>query len=376
MGPGRALSGLSSMNTATRKLKVVHIIPTLALGGAERILTELVRYGNRDAFDFAVITIVDGGPLEADIRELGVPYYPLKKTSELGLVMLVELIALLNRLEPDIVHTHLFGGHLWGEIASKLNRVPHLVFSEQNTDVDIGELKHRIKQVLSYGSSAVVAASDGIKKFLVEEENFPTDKITVIRNAVETGRFAQIPPAPFGEVMQLLAIGRLEPQKGHDILLNALSTLRDVPWELTLVGEGSAKDSLVDLAIINHMHDRVHFVGTHMDVAPYLAASDVVVMSSRWEGIGLVIMEAMAAGRTVIASNVGGIPELIDDGVTGMLVPVEDVDALQVAIRRVWQNQAAARELGAAARVKAQKDFDIRAMVADYERVYAHLAHQ
>ncbi len=364
------------MNTATRKLKVVHIIPTLALGGAERILTELVRYGNRDAFDFAVITIVDGGPLEADIRELGVPYYPLKKTSELGLVMLVELIALLNRLEPDIVHTHLFGGHLWGEIASKLNRVPHLVFSEQNTDVDIGELKHRIKQVLSYGSSAVVAASDGIKKFLVEEENFPTDKITVIRNAVETGRFAQIPPAPFGEVMQLLAIGRLEPQKGHDILLNALSTLRDVPWELTLVGEGSAKDSLVDLAIINHMHDRVHFVGTHMDVAPYLAASDVVVMSSRWEGIGLVIMEAMAAGRTVIASNVGGIPELIDDGVTGMLVPVEDVDALQVAIRRVWQNQAAARELGAAARVKAQKDFDIRAMVADYERVYAHLAHQ
>jgi glycosyltransferase involved in cell wall biosynthesis len=229
---------------------------------------------------------------------------------------------------------------------------------------------------LSYGSSAVVAASNGIREFLIEEEHLPAEKITVIRNAVETTRFADVPPAPFGETLKLLAIGRLEPQKGHDVLLNALAGLRDVPWELTLVGEGSARDDLVDIAVMNRIHDRVHFVGTHLDVEPFLAACDVVVMPSRWEGIGLVIMEGMAAGRPVVASRIGGIPELIDDKKNGLLVPIEDVAALQEALRFMWTNQSAARALGAAARVKAQQVFDVRAMVAAYERVYAHLAHQ
>lgn len=355
------------------KIKIVHIIPTLAMGGAERILTDLVRYGNREKYDFAVVTIVDGGPFEQDIRALGVPYYPLKKTTELGLAMLVELTALLNRLKPDIVHTHLFGGHLWGEVASKLNRVPVLVFSEQNTDVDVGELKHRIKQVLSYGSSAVVAASEGVRNFLADEEYIPRDKIVVIRNAVHVAPYLSVPAPAFTEKFRLISIGRLERQKGHDILLEALSRMTQIPWELTLVGDGSLRDDLYDRAVLLRIHDRVRFVGTVLDVAPLLAICDAVVMPSRWEGIGLVIMEGMAAGRPVIASRVGGIPELLEHGKTGLLVPSEDSGALAQALTWVWQHPDGARAIGAGARDYARTTCDVRDMVKKYEALYAHL---
>ncbi len=358
------------------KIKIVHIIPTLAMGGAERILTDLIRYGNHKKYDFAVVTLVDGGPFEQDIRGLGIPYYPLKKTTELGLAMLLELTALLNRLKPDIVHTHLFGGHLWGEVASKLNRVPVLVFSEQNTDVDLGELKHRIKQVLSYGSSAVVAASEGVRNFLADEEHISRDKIVVIRNAVSVEKYLSVPPPLFTEKFRLVCIGRLERQKGHDILLEALSRITQIPWELTLVGDGSLREDLLDRAVLWHIHDRVRFAGTVMDVAPFLADSDAVVMPSRWEGIGLVIMEGMAAGRPVIASRVGGIPELIEQGKTGLLVPPEDSIALAQAITWMWEHPDAARALGAAAREKARTQCNVQEMVTQYEALYAHLTGQ
>lgn len=356
-----------------RKIKIVHIIPTLHLGGAERIMIDLVRYGNKDAFDFSVITLVDGGPFVDTLRSLGIPYYPLTKSTEIGLGMFVELTSLLNRLEPDIVHTHLFGGHLWGQVASMLNRVPLVVASEQNTDVDIGELKHRIKQVLSYSADLVVAASSAIRDFLVKKEHVSADKIVVVRNAVEIERYLNLPPPKFEEKLRLLAIGRLEEQKGHDILLEALSQLQQLPCELTVVGEGSLLEDLVDRATLLHLNDRVHFVGTILDVAPLIAKHDVIVMPSRWEGIGLVVMEGMAAARPVVASRVGGIPELIEHGQTGLLVPPDDASALADALRWVWENPSAARALGAAARESARANFDVRKMVAEYERFYAHL---
>lgn len=354
------------------KIKLVHIIPTLNLGGAERVLVNLLKYGNRDVFDFSVITTVDGGPLEEEVRALGVPYFALTKSTEIGLGMLMDLTALLNRLEPDIVHTHLFGGHLWGQVASTLNRIPIMVQSEQNTDVDIGEVKHIIKQALSYQADAVVAASDSVRDFLIKREHYPEKKILVVKNAIEVERFLGIAAPQFKDVLKLLVIGRLEPQKGHDVLFEALSQAQ-FPWELTVVGEGSLAEDLVDRTTLLRIQDRIKFIGTTLDVEPLLAEHDVVVMPSRWEGIGLVIMEGLAAGRPVVASAVGGIREIIEHGKTGFLVPPEHPEELRGALQWVWEHPDAARAIGAAGREYAQKHFDVREMVKQYERLYAHL---
>jgi len=359
-----------------RKIKVVHIIPTLDLGGAERILVDLVRHGNRDVFDFCVITIVGGGPLENELRAAGIPYYSLKKTTVFGLGMLVELTHLLNRLEPDIVHTHLFGAHLWGQVASMLNRVPIMVASEQNTDVDLGELRTRIKQVLSYSADTVIAGSNASRDFLVKQGHISEDKIVVVRNAIETKKYVDVAPPEFGETLKLLAIGRLQEQKGHDILIEALTKLHGIPWELTILGTGELLDELSDRVTLHHLNNRVHFAGASLGVAEVIAAHDVVVMPSRWEGVGLVVMEGMAAGRPVIASNVGGIPELIEHGKTGLLVQSENPAALADAIAWVWEHQDAARAIGARGREFTRENCDVADMVKQYERVYAHLTHQ
>ncbi len=358
-----------------KKIKIVHIIPTLHLGGAERILTELLRFGDRDTYDFSVITIVDGGPLENDIRKLGVPYYALRKSTDMGLGMLLELTRLLNRLDPDIVHTHLFGAHLWGQVASLLNRVPVLVASEQNTDVDLGELRHRIKKVLSFSADVMVAASNAVRDFLIAEERIASEKIVVIRNAIDTSHYGKIPPPHFEETLRMISIGRLEPQKGHDILFEALSSLQ-FPWKLTLVGQGSLADDLADRAVLLRINEHVHFVGEILDVSPLIAEADVVVMPSRWEGIGLVIMEGMAAGRPVVASQVGGIPELLTHGETGFLVPPENPVALAEMLTWVWEHPKEAREIGLRARAHAHAACDVREMVKKYEQLYAHFAHQ
>ncbi len=359
-----------------RKIKVVHIIPTLDLGGAERIAVDLVRFGNHEVFDFSVVTIVGGGPLEADLRAAGVPYYSLTKFTTLGLGMLVELTQLLNRLEPDIVHTHLFGAHLWGQVASMLNRVPFMVASEQNTDVDLGELRTRVKQLLSYSADTVIAASDAIREFLITQGHISEEKIVVIRNAIDTMQYLALPAPQFGPKLKLLSIGRLTPQKGHDILIEALTGLHDVPFELTIAGVGELLDDLSDRVTLHHLNDRVQFLGTTNDVPALIGEYDVVVMPSRWEGIGLVVMEGMAAARPVIASNVGGIPEIVEHGKTGVLVQSENPTALAEAIRWVWEHQSAAGAIGLRAREYARVQCDVREMVKQYERVYAHLTHQ
>lgn len=359
-----------------KKTKIVHIIPTLELGGAERIMVDLIVNGNRDIFEYSVVTIVGGGPLENELRAAGIPYYSLRKDLMFGLGMLVELTQLLNRLDPDIVHTHLFGAHLWGQVASMLNRVPIMVASEQNTDVDLGELRTRIKQVLSYSADTVIAGSDAIRDFLINQGHISDDKIVVIRNAINTQRYLEVPPSKFEQPMKLLAIGRLWPQKGHDILIDALSKLHAIPWQLTIVGTGDLLDDLMDRVTLHHLNDRVHFVGTKTDIPTVIAQHDVVVMPSRWEGIGLVVMEGMASARTVIASNVGGIPELIEHGKTGLLVQPENQQALAEAIMWVWEHQDQAHKISMNAREYARENCDIKQMVKQYERVYAHLINQ
>lgn len=360
----------------TKKIKVVHIIPTLGLGGAERVLVDLVVHGNRDLYDFSVITIIDGGPLENELRAAGIPYYALKKDALFGVGMLAQLTQLLNRLDPDIVHTHLFGAHLWGLVASMLNRVPILVASEQNTDVDLGELRTRIKQALSYSADAVVAASDAIKQFLITEGHIPEEKITVIRNAIDTRKYVELPEPALNEPLRLLVIGRLWRQKGHDVLIDALSRLHSVSWELSILGSGDLLSDLVDQVTLHHLNDRVHFLGTTTDVPSVLEAHDILLVPSRWEGIGLVVMEGMAGARPVIASNVGGIPEIIQHGSTGLLVEPENSQGIIDAIEWVATHTDSARTMARNARRFAIERCDISQMIEQYEALYARLTRQ
>ena len=152
--------------------------------------------------------------------------------------------------------------------------------------------------------------------------------------------------------------------------MDAFSKIANRDWDLTIIGEGSLKSAIQDRVTLLHLRDKVKLVGGTNDIPALMGKFDCVVMPSRWEGLGLSAMEAQASGRLVIASQVGGLPEIIKDGETGILVEPENVEALAAALAAPFANPVYARTLAQRARERALAEFDIREMVRRYETLY------
>lgn len=351
------------------------MIPTLQFGGAERLVVEIARRIDAAQFDLSVVTIVAGGPLAETLRAVQVPYVTFTKTSRFGLRLVWQLYQLFRRERPDIVHTHLFGADAWGKIAAWLARVPVVVSTEHNTWYDESSVKHRMKGMFARLSDRIIAISRAVAQYMVREEHVPEKKISIIRNGVDVDAFVSLPmPQPrTGMPVRFLSIGRLEPQKGFDILLEACSLIREAAWSLTIVGAGSQLSSLQEQARALAIDQKVQFYGTTDTVAAVMGEHDVFVLPSRWEGLGLVVMEAMAAGRAVIATRVGGVPESIEHGKTGFLVAPENSQELADALRFAIERRDDMARLGGAARAYAQENCTIGQMVRSYEALYREL---
>jgi len=218
-----------------------------------------------------------------------------------------------------------------------------------------------------------VAVSEAVKNYSITVDKIDPRKIIVIRNGIEVERFARLPTARFGGTVHFGIIGRLEEQKGHLWALDAFSKIVNRDWDLTIIGEGTLKSMIQDRVTFLHLRDKVKFVGVTNDIPDALGKLDSVVVPSRWEGLGLAAMEAQAAGRLVIATRVGGLPEIINDGETGILVEPENVDALAAALITPFENPAYARTLAGRARKDALAEFDVREMVRRYEALYMDL---
>ena len=172
----------------------------------------------------------------------------------------------------------------------------------------------------------------------------------------------------------LLAAGNLRKRKGHMVLLEALHALRQagctVPWRLIVAGEGEERPRLEAFLAHTGMGSLVHLPGHRSDMADLLAAASVLVMPSLWEGLPLTVLEAMHAGKAIVASQTSGIPEAVRDGVDGLLVPPGDPDSLSDALRRILESPGERAAMGASALERARERFSIRRMVDDYERLY------
>jgi glycosyltransferase involved in cell wall biosynthesis len=209
------------------------------------------------------------------------------------------------------------------------------------------------------------------------------DRICVIRNGIDTNRFN---PAARAAARQQLAIasddvvigtvGRLVPVKDQSMLLRAAAELkrRTRRFRLLLAGDGPLRDALQEQAHALGIQNEVSFLGERRDVEVVLAACDVFVLSSLSEGLSNTILEAMSTGLPVVATRVGGADELVDDGRTGVLVPPAQPDALATALASLIDDPAARRTMGAAGRLKAEREFSIARMAADYEALYATVA--
>jgi glycosyltransferase involved in cell wall biosynthesis len=223
-----------------------------------------------------------------------------------------------------------------------------------------------------------IAVSRANARYLVEEKGLPAHKVVVVENGCELQRFAA-EPAPARQELGLsaqdrvlLVVGRLEPQKGHRVLLEALPAVRaEFPSaRLVCIGEGTERPALEEQARRLGLDGAVRFAGFRADVDRWLAAADVVVLPSFYEGLPLAAIEALAARRAVVATAVDGTPEVVVEGRTGLTVPPGDAPALTAAIARVLRDPTLARRLGERGREWVEERFDAQRQVRQTERLY------
>ena len=351
--------------------KIVHIIPTLRFGGAERFVVDLIKGGDHENFKYSIVLFFDDQPLAKELESLDADIKVVEKKGKIDLGLVGRLKEVLAEMEPDIVHTHLFGADVWGRLAAKKLGLP-VVTTEHNVNKDEGFVKHLVKRVLKDKTDAYTACSKEVKEYMGKAYGIKKD-VLVTYFGVDIHGFASVSPIQDNEGVNLLMLGRLVEQKGHEIAIRALSGLKEYNWHLYIVGEGEREGKLKKLVKELDIGNRVDFSPPTNDVVGVLQNNEVVLMPSLWEGLGIVALEAMAAGRLVITSNVGGLLEIVKHKENGLLFDVGDVDLSRKQIKDVFENKEEYYTLGEKARDFVEKGFSREKMIKQYSDLYKKL---
>ena len=361
-------------------IPVAFCITELDRGGAERALSQLVLGLNRDEWSPRVFCLGPRGHF-ADVIEAGgvtVECFDASGVMSLPRVLL-RLTLALRRFRPSVLQTFLFHANIVGRVAGRLARVPRIV-----SGIRVAERRSRwygrIDRWTNWLVDHNVCVSQGVVDFAANETGLSRRKLSVIPNGVEYEAFASATPADltqFGvpkDSPVCITVGRLEQQKGIDVLLDAAARVKvDHPdCHFLIVGDGRDRAALQARAVELGLAATTHFTGLRADVPNLLAAATLFVLPSRWEGMANALLEAMASGLPVVATAVEGSSELVRSGKTGLLVPAGTSVELATAIGGVLAAPCHSREMALAAQSTVKSVYTTDAAV----RAYCHLYEQ
>jgi sugar transferase (PEP-CTERM/EpsH1 system associated) len=368
------------MSAPDGRVTVLYVIWSLQMGGAERVVFDLARSLDRKRFRPVVACLNFKGALAEPLEAEGIPVYALDKKPKLDLGVLVRLARLLRQERVDIVHTHLWTSSFWGRLAAVLARVPVAIVTEHNLDLWRRTPHFVADRLLGLATDDWIFVSKEVEAFYRERLRIPADRGHVVLNGVDTKPFAT--PLDKADVRRRMGlkpdarvagvVGRLEARKGHRYFLEAMKIVaaRDPTALGLIVGEGKEKAALIEQCHALGLDERVRILGFWADLAEALCALDVFVLPSLMEGHPLAVLEAMAAGKPVVATDVGGNSEAVEKGDTGLLVPAEDPTALADAIATLLADPQRAQIMGAAGRKSLDRRFSLAAAVAANEATY------
>jgi glycosyltransferase involved in cell wall biosynthesis len=388
-GTGAGARGAGKSAAASRpKRKLLTVIESLGRGGAERLIVTTHALLDRARYEPVVAALCPPYHLAQDLEAMGVRVHRLDTEGPRDMLSAIwRLRRVMRKERPDVVHTHLFGANLAGRLASP--RRARVITSLHNPDYsyeDNGTRQFRVRKALDRWSGnrynrLFIAVSEAVKADYELHTRF--SPIRVLPNYLDLGAFrARLAQADRArqrlrlgvreDELLVLHVGRFHRQKAQDLLLEAFAEARieDPRLRLCLVGEGPELPEARALAQQLNLEDAVMFTGALEDTSPMYAAADMFVFPSRWEAFGIALLEAMAAGLPVVATQTGGILELVSDG-TGMLIPTEHVTPLASAIVHLARDPEERARLGAAAARRAS-DFDAAPSVRRLEALYDH----
>lgn len=362
-------------------LKILHVINGSLIGGAERLLLSLLAKHDRSVVDLSVCnTFFEEGPFVDKVREAGCRIVPLPAASMRAVPRMTMRLARHIRNERyDVINTHLLHSSIVGQAAARIARTGVRMVTRHYTEEGYTNRGRMIRKADAWAARKahhVVAVSESVREHLVAN-GVQRDRITIIHNGIdldEIDRGASGAP-PGGGNIHLGAVGSLTARKGHAILLRAFSKLPPgLGARLTIVGEGPEREVLQSLIADLGIGERARLAGYRSDIWSFLREVDVYVQPSLQESFGIAVLEALAARKPVIAARTGGIPEIINDDQSGLLVPPGDADALAAALVRVIEQPELRARLAAGGRRRVETAFSIEGTARQYEQLYAALA--
>jgi glycosyltransferase involved in cell wall biosynthesis len=356
--------------TALAAPRVVHVLNTTDTGGAEMVALHLATRMRPLGWTPEVLALRGEGALSPRFADAGIPVTNLRVAPRHGVLRLRAAVAgWLAGADVAVVHTHNVSPLVAVAMASPRRRAFRFVHTKHGRARATNLRGRFLTRWAARRTDALVAVSKDAFDLAVTREGYPSRRMHLVYNGIDL----PLTPArmePPG--LRLVTAARLEPIKTMTLLLEAVSVARagGLPVELDVVGDGSERAALEEQADTLGLGGAVRFAGWQRDIGPWLQRADAFVLASRSEGLSMTVLEAMAHGLPVIATRVGGNPEVIVEGVTGTLVPHGDVAALAHAIRETLTTPDRAAAWGASGRRRVETHFTLDGMAASYDRLY------
>lgn len=376
-----------------KKVRILHVIEGLSLGGAERRLINDLKLINKQRYECAVSILFNQFTLEEEISQSGFPIYKLNFRSFADLSGFRRLLKLIKIFKPDIIHTQLFWADIFGRIAGKISGIPSVTTIQSSVyEPESGCLFSRKRKLLDYITGKIIngkyiAVSESVKKSIIKRLGIKEGNVRVIYNYVDSSCYDKTEQKTennlknelgltAGDIV-LSTVGRLNPAKGHNFLFEALSVLKpDFPsLKLLIVGDGPSRNELCGYARSLGIEKEVIFLGFRQDAKELIAVSDIFVFPTLSEGMPVSLLEAMTLRKLCVASSIGPIREVIEDKKTGYLFSPGNSQELASVLRSILKSGDGMSEIAMRGARFVSEKFDASKAVDElssfYEEVYA-----
>ncbi|MBI5142727.1 MAG: glycosyltransferase [Nitrospirae bacterium] len=367
-----------------RKLRILHVTQRLLMGGAEKVTVDIVSNLDRARFR-PCVWVFEDGDRDAECRSMGIPFDVVKRSGLPSLLFIIKLARMMARHGIDVVHCHGVAATVHAGLAARLALKPVIVTVHGRSAFGVRSGVWGLKLIKSVGGK-VVAVSEPLRQELASECGLDESAILTIHNGINPEEYVVSGERSavirremnLDGCMVIGTVGNLRNEKGQRFLIDAMPEIvrRFPDARLLIVGADGTGilGELTGLVERLGMSRHVNFLGQRHDIPELLALFDIVVQPSLTEGISIAILEAMAAGRPIVATNVGGNPTLIRDGESGILVPPSDSSRLAKAVSALVADPAGRDSMARAASQRVRNEFSIGACVSGYERLYMEKA--
>jgi glycosyltransferase involved in cell wall biosynthesis len=373
------------------KRRIVWLIDSLSPGGAEQLMPSLLNHFNRDQFEMrvCVLQIKRGNPISKEIEELGISVDLIQIHSLKNPFNIFRILHYFIRHSPDLIHTQLEFSDILGNIAAKILRKPS-VSTLHTLDVMKNYKFSASRKILKWFvlkkyCDRIITVSNKTREHHIQFGRIPQEKIKTIYNGIQLSRFRNRNPSVLAEKKHALnlnpqhkiitTIAVLRELKGIQYMINAMSIILDRYSNTTylIIGDGEYGASLQQLITDLRLDEHVIMAGYRTDIPDMLAISDLFVLPSLGDALPTVLIEALAAGTPIVATNVGGIPEIIEDGKNGLLVPAADSQNLANACLQLIESEERAKRLSIAGFETANRRFNVNTQVELLGNIYKEL---